>query len=129
MTSNEISDFIFRNYCKRIRFFKESSYYSRKRSKKKDLILVANKLIEKVKVPFPRNAKKHDQSFIRKKNRKSVKQWEIITYQRKTSENPSTVDIKSFITVNPKNSHNLSKTIGKGEKVGSNSSLCGDIDI
>ena len=30
------------------------------------------------------------------KNRKSVKQWEIITYQRKTSENPSTVDIKSY---------------------------------
>ena len=63
------------------------------------------------------------------KNRKSVKQWEIITYQRKTSENPSTVDIKSVITVNPKNSYNLSKTIGKGEKVGSNSSLYSDVDI
>ena len=63
------------------------------------------------------------------KNRKSVKQSEIITYRRKTSENPSTVDIKSVITVNPKNSHNLSKTIGKGEKVGSNSSLYSDVDI
>ena len=29
-------------------------------AQKKDLILVANKLIEKVKVPFPGNAKKHD---------------------------------------------------------------------
>ena len=49
---------------------------------KKDLLLLPNKLIEKI--PDPRNAKEHYQSFIRKKNRKSVKQSEIITYQPKT---------------------------------------------
>ena len=49
-----------------------------KRLKRKDLLLLANKLIEKV--PDPRNAKEHYESFLRKKNRKSVKQSEIITY-------------------------------------------------
>ena len=42
---NEIKDFIFENYYKRIGFSKESSYYSMKRLKKKDLWLLANKLI------------------------------------------------------------------------------------
>ena len=91
---------------------------------KKDLLLHASKLIEKV--PDPRNAKEHYQSFIRKKNRKSVKQSEIITYQPKTCENPNIVDIKSVITGHPKTSHKLSKTIINGEKVGCNSSLYGD---
>ena len=56
--------------------------------------------------------------FLKKKNRKSVKQSEIITYQPKSFVNPNSVDIKSVITEHPKNSH-----IRKGEKVGSNSSL------
>ena len=38
--------------------------------KKNDLLLLATKLIEKV--PDPHDAKEHYQSFIRKKNRKSV---------------------------------------------------------
>ena len=38
---------------------------------KKDLLLFAKKLIENI--PDPRNAEKHCQSFIRKKNKKSVK--------------------------------------------------------
>ena len=38
---------------------------------KKYLLLFAKKLIEKI--PDPRNAKEHCQSFIRKKNKKSVK--------------------------------------------------------
>ena len=88
--------------------------------KKKDLLLLASKLIEKI--PDSRNAKEHYQSFIRKKNTKSVKQSEIITYQRKTFERPNIVDIKSVITKHPKTSHKLSKT----EKVGSNSSLQSD---
>ena len=54
-----------------------------KRLKRKDLLLLANKLIEKV--PDPRNAKEHCESFLRKKNRKSVKQSEIIIYQAKKS--------------------------------------------
>ena len=36
--------------------------------KKKDLLLLANELLEKV--PDPHNAKEHYQSFIKKKNRK-----------------------------------------------------------
>ena len=41
-------------------------------SLKKGLLLLANKLIEKI--PDPGNAKEQYQSFIRKRNRKSVKQ-------------------------------------------------------
>ena len=77
-------------------------------------------------MPDPRNAKEHYQSFIRKKNTKSVKQSEIITYQPKTFENPNIADIKSVITKHPKTSHKLFKTIRQAEKVGSNSSLCSD---
>ena len=68
-------------------------------------MLLPNKLIEKI--PDPRNAKEHYQSFIRKKNRKSVKQSEIITYQPKTFENPSIVNIKSVIIQHPKTSYKL----------------------
>ena len=56
MSVNEIKDFIFENYYKRIEFSKENSYYSMKRLKKK-LLLLANKLIEKI--PDPCNAKEH----------------------------------------------------------------------
>ena len=69
------------------------------------MLLLPNKLIEKI--PDPRNAKEHYQSFIRKKNRKSVKQSEIITYQPKTFENPSIVNIKSVIIQHPKTSYKL----------------------
>ena len=43
----------------------------------------------------PRNAKEPYQSFIRKKNTKSVKQSKIMTQQPKTFENQNIVDIKS----------------------------------
>ena len=61
--------------------------------------------------------------FLKKKNRKSGKQSEIVTYQPKTFY---TVDIKSFITEHPKTSYQLSKTIEKDEKVSSHSSLYSD---
>ena len=96
MPINETIDFIFENFYKRIGFSMENSYYLMKRLKKKDLLFLANKLIEKI--PDPRNAKEHYQLFIRKKNTKSVKQPEIITYQPKTFENPNIVDIKWVIT-------------------------------
>ena len=48
MSVNEIRDFIFENYYKQIEFSKESIYYSMKRLKRKDLLLLANKLIQKV---------------------------------------------------------------------------------
>ena len=75
--------------------------------KRKDLFLVANKLIEKV--PDPRY-----ESFLRKKSRKSVKQSEVITYKPEAFD---TVDAKSDITKHPEISQKLSKTIKKGEKV------------
>ena len=56
MSVNEIRDFMFENYYKQIGFCKENSYYSMKRSKK-DLFLLANKLIEKL--PNLGNARKH----------------------------------------------------------------------
>ena len=48
-----------------------------KRLRRKDLLLLVNKLIEKI-LDLP-NAKEHYQLFLRKKNRKSIKQSEIIT--------------------------------------------------
>ena len=84
--------------------------------KRKYLLVLANKLIEKV--PEPGDAKENYESFLRTKNRKSVKQSEITTYQPKTFD---TVDIKSDITEHSKTSHKLSKTIKQSEKVCSNS--------
>ena len=66
-------------------------------------MLLANKLTEKL--PDLRNAKEHYRSFIRKKNIKSVKQSEIITYQPKACEKLNIVDMKSVITEHPKTSH------------------------
>ena len=51
MPVNDMRDFIFENYYKQIGFSKESSYCSLIRLKKKDLLLLANKLIEKVADP------------------------------------------------------------------------------
>ena len=48
------------------------------------------------------NAKEHYESFLRNKNRKSVKQSEISTYQPKTFE---TVNIKWYIIKHPKTSY------------------------
>ena len=55
MAVNELGYIIFENYYKRIGFAKERSYYSSKRLKRKDLLLLATKLIEKI--PDPHNAK------------------------------------------------------------------------
>ena len=57
MPINEVRDFIFENYYKRTEFSKENSYYSMKPFKKKDLLLLANKLIEKTRDPH--NVKEH----------------------------------------------------------------------
>ena len=90
---NDIIDFIYENYYKQIGFSKEDCYRSLKRLKKEDLLLfaniliVANILIIILKVSYPQ----HYESFLRKKNRKSVKQLEIITYQPKTLQNPSII--------------------------------------
>ena len=126
---NKIKNFIFENCYKRIWISKENTRHLMKHLRKKYLLLLANKLIEKI--PDTRNAREHYQSFIRKKNTKSVKQSKIITYQPKTFENLNIVDIKSIITEHPKVSHKLSKTIKlkQAEKVNStNSSLYSDTE-
>ena len=46
MLINEIEDLAFENYYKRIGFSIKISYNSRKRLNKKDLLLLANKLIK-----------------------------------------------------------------------------------
>ena len=55
-------------------------------------LLLGNKLIENI--PDPRHIKEHYQSLIVKKNRKSVKQLEILTYQPRIFQNPEIVDKK-----------------------------------
>ena len=95
MTLNELRDFIFESYYKRIGFVKESSYYSMKRL----------------------NDKEHSQSFLIKKNTKSVKQSKINTQQPKHFENLNIFDIKSAIMEHPKTSDKLFKTIRQAEKV------------
>ena len=66
--------------------------------------MLANKLIKNI--PDSRYAKEQYQSFIIKKNKKSVKQSEIITDRQKTFD---ILDIKSIITEHPKNLHNYSR--------------------
>ena len=100
-----------------------------KRLKRKDLLLLATKLIEKI--PDPRNAKEHHQLFLRKKNIISVKQ----SAKKTTFENPNIVDIISVVTKHSKMSHKLCKTslfktIRQAEKVcqvGSTGSLYSDL--
>ena len=87
--------------------------------------MLAKKLIEKI--PDTRNGKEHYETFIGKKNTKSVKQSEIITYQPKSFWKPRHCWFKSVITEHLKTLYELSKTISHAEKLGSNSSLYSDI--
>ena len=48
MSINEIRDFIFENYYKRIGFFKKINYNLMRRLNKRDLLLLTNKLIKKI---------------------------------------------------------------------------------
>ena len=68
----------------------------KKKKKKKKLTFFREKILKKV--HDPRNAKEHHQLFLRKKNRKSVKQSETITSQLKTFEKTSIIDIESVTT-------------------------------
>ena len=72
MSVNELRYFIFENHYDQIEFVKERRYYSMKCLKKtKDLLLLPNKLIEKI--PDPRNDKKHYQSIYEKEKQKISK--------------------------------------------------------
>ena len=53
---------------------------------------------------------------MKSKNRKSVKQSEIITYKPKTFKNSKIVDIKSVITEYVETLHELSKAIRQAKK-------------
>ena len=55
MAVNELEDFIYENYYIQMGFARESSYYSIKHQKKKDLQFFVTKLTEKI--PDPSNAK------------------------------------------------------------------------
>ena len=104
VTTNEIKDFILENYYKRIGFSKKKQLlFNQTLENKKDLLLLANKLNQNI--PDPCNAKEHYQSFPVKKNRKQVKQLEIITDQSKAFD---IIDIKSVITEHPKTLHKSS---------------------
>ena len=50
-----------------------------------------------VKIPYPRNAKQHYQSFTKRKNRKSVKQLKVITDQPKTFESQMLLILKQLL--------------------------------
>ena len=57
MTVQELKDFIFENYYRRIGFTVQNIYYSIKHQKKYDLLLLATKLIKKI--PDASNAKEY----------------------------------------------------------------------
>ena len=116
---NSIRDFIYESYYKQNRLSKRDNYRSFKRSKK-DLLLFVNKLREKA--PDPCNAKQRYDSFLKKKNRKSVKQSDIIIYQPKTFQNRNMVDIKQATTEQPK----VVDKSSKDEKANSNRSFYSD---
>ena len=63
MSANDIRNFIYKNYYKRIEFSKEDIYRSLKRLNKKDLLLFANKLIEKL--PDTPDSKHHYESYLK----------------------------------------------------------------
>ena len=92
MTVNELRYFIYESYYKRIGFIKKSSY-SMKGLKKKDLLLLATKLIKKI--ADCSNAKEYYKCYLKRQNSKSVKRSEIITYHSKTIKNSNVVDIRS----------------------------------
>ena len=68
MTIKELKNFYI-YYYRQVSFFKENSYYSMK-WKKRDLLLVAIKLIEKI--PDATNAKQNYQSYRKRKNKHKI---------------------------------------------------------
>ena len=62
-----------------------------KHQKKKDLLLFATKLIEKI----PDASNECYKLFLKNKNKKLVKQLKITTQQQKAIENSNIIDIKS----------------------------------
>ena len=74
MTIKELKNFYI-YYYRQVWFSKENSYYSMKCQKKKDLLLLAIVLIEKI--PGATNAKQNYQSYLKRKNTKLVRRPNI----------------------------------------------------
>ena len=110
MTIKELKNFIYENYYRQVWFPQESSHYTIKYQRKKDLLWLAIKLT--VKIPDATNAKLNYQSYVKRKNTKLVGQSEITI----TNNYSTTVDIKLVTIEHPKTSHKLSKAIRQGEK-------------
>ena len=68
------------HYYRQTGFLKENGYYSIKYQEKKDLILLAAKT---EKIPDATNAKQYYYTFLKNKNKKSVKRLKILTQQPK----------------------------------------------
>ena len=93
MLINEIKDFIsLKTIIYELDSLKKAVIIQLNAWKKIYLLLLGNKLIKNI--PDPCHIKEHYQSLIVKKNRKSVKQLEILTYQPRTFQNPEIVDKK-----------------------------------
>ena len=114
MTINELRDFTFESYYKRIVFVKESIYYLMK-SLKKDLLLLATKWIEKIRAIMVLVMLMNIR--ILNWREKLVKWWKIITQQPETFENSNIFDIRLVIIEHLKTSCRLSKTKRQAEKV------------
>ena len=99
MTIHELGDFIFENYYKQIGYVKESGCYSMKRLKRKDLLLLATKLIGKI--AYSSNVKEYYNSYLKNKNTNLVKRSKTITQQPKAIANPSIANIKPVIAEHP----------------------------
>ena len=65
-----LKDFNFENYHRQIQFTKENSYYSMKRQKQKDFILLPTKLRY---IHDAINSKEYYKSFLKNKNKKAIK--------------------------------------------------------
>ena len=85
-----LKDFNFENYHRQIQFTKENSYYSMKRQKQKDFILLPTKLRY---IHDAINSKEYYKSFLKIKTKKQSK---IIAQKPKTTENPNIVDFFSL---------------------------------
>ena len=83
--------------------------------------MLATKSIEKI--HDANNAKECCNSYLKRKNKKFVKQLKIIAQQSKTIEHPNIVDIKLLQNIS-KTLHELFKTIRQTEKISQVSDYC-----
>ena len=119
MSLNEIRDFMFENYYKRIGFSEENNYLFNEKFEGKRFIVACKQVNRKY--TWSSQCQRALSIIYKKEKHKTSKT--IKNNQGKTFENPNIVDIKSTITEHPKTWHKLSKIIIQAEKVSSNSFL------